>query len=642
MDPDPYQPLLLFALRDFESSLIYQSVIIVVLLLVSGLIAAAEIAYFSLTPTELKRLEEDTNASGNKRVLAIVNQPKKLLATVLLANNLINVAVVILFATFIDSLFEFSEGQEYIRFLIDAVAVTFLLLLVSEVVPKVYANQNAVKVAHFMAVPVQFLQGFLSPLTWILLRSTSLIDKRFRRRNKNITVDELGHALELTFKNQQADEEKKILEGIVKFGNTDASEIMRPRMDVVAVEQTTDFSAIVPLIINSGYSRIPVYNDSIDKVTGVLVAKDILPFLDEKSGFEWQKLMREPFFVPGNKKIDDLLSDFKTQRTHMAIVVDEYGGTLGIITLEDVLEEIVGDITDEFDDDDVTYTKIDDFNYVFEGKTHLKDIYKVLKIDGDDFEKSRGEADTLAGFLLEISGRILHKGEKIKHGRFLFTVEAADKKRIKQVKITINDIYDQLETSLKVKTTMILIPFFMLGLSSCGDSSISTPRPKGYFRIELPQQTYDSARTELPYTFIKNEAAELNQKSNNPADKNHTFLEYKKLRATLYLSYFEVDTNLSVLIDDCHALAYNHTSKADDILPVKIAYTQNKVNGLIYEFKGNAATPLQFYVTDSTKNFLRGSLYFYATPNYDSIKPVLDYVRKDLDKMLETLRWRVK
>ena len=634
-DPLP----LLFAIKEFDSAIIYQSLIIAVLLLASGLIAAAEIAFFSLTPSEIKSLEESENPSA-KRVVEIVDKPKKLLATVLLGANLINIAIVILFAALIDSLFEFNKGQEYIKFLIDAIAVTFLLLLVCEVVPKVYANQNAIKVANFMAVPIQFLEGILKPLAWILLSSTSLIDKRFRQRSKNLTVDDLGQALELTFKNQTSDEEKRILEGIVRFGNTSASQIMRSRMDVVAVDETTSFEELVPLIISSGYSRVPVYTNSLDKIIGVLVAKDLLPHIDGPTDFDWKTLMREPFYVPGNKKIDDLLSDFRHERTHMAVVVDEYGGTLGIITLEDVLEEIVGDITDEFDDEDITYTKIDDNNYVFEGKTHLTDIYKVLKIEGDEFEKQKGEAETLAGFLLEISQRFLRKNEKIKFDRYLFTVEAADKKRIKQVKITINTMQNP-ESNPKVKSILIMLPvLFAMALTSCGEDA-TTPRPPGYFRIELPPEEYDSASTEM-YSFLKNKASVYSQKSTNEKEKGYTVLAYPKLKATYYFSYFEPDTNLSKLIDDCHALAYNHTGKADDIVPVKVDYPDSDVHGLIYEFKGNAATPIQFYVTDSSDNFLRGSLYFYAKPNYDSIQPVLQYVRKDLDKLLSSLKWKTK
>ena len=627
---------LLFALQPFNSDLIYQSLIIVVLLVASGLIAAAEIAFFSLTPTEVRRLEESESKSG-KRVAKIVNEPKKLLATVLLGANLINIAIVILFAALIDTMFVATEGQ---KFLIDAIAVTFLLLLVCEVIPKVYANQNAIKVANFMAVPFQFLETSLKPLAWILLSSTTLIDKRFRRRSKNITVDELGHALELTFKNQKSDEEKRILEGIVKFGNTSASQIMRSRMDVIAIDNTISFQELVPTILGSGYSRIPVYVDSLDKIIGILVAKDLLPHIDGPIDFDWKTLIREPFYVPGGKKIDDLLSDFRHERTHMAVVVDEYGGTLGIITLEDVLEEIVGDITDEFDDEDITYTKIDDSNYVFEGKTHLTDIYKILKIDGAEFEKHRGEAETLAGFLLEISKRFLNKNEKIKFGNYLFVVEAADKKRIKQIKITINPVSIGQEFSIKGKKINVLIPLiFAIGLISCGEEA-TTPRPPGFFRLNLPEQVYDSANTSS-YTFQKSIHAIFSKKSEAENEKGYMVLAYPKLKATFYFSFFDPDTNLSKLIDDCHALAYNHTGKADDIVPVKVDYPTNDVHGLIYEFKGNAATPIQFYVTDSVNNFLRGSLYFYAKPNYDSIKPVLQYVRKDLDKALSSLKWKI-
>jgi gliding motility-associated lipoprotein GldD len=324
---------------------------------------------------------------------------------------------------------------------------------------------------------------------------------------------------------------------------------------------------------------------------------------------------------------------------HLAVVVDEYGGTLGIITLEDVLEEIVGDITDEFDDEDITYTKIDDHNYVFEGKTHLVDIYKVLKIEGDDFEKSRGEADTLAGFLLEISGRFLQKNEKITFAHYLFTVEAADKKRIKQVKITIREKEENSKNG-NGKKLMALLPFLFM-LASCGGDEAGIPRPRGYFRIDLPKAEYDSLQTSEPFTFIKNRIARFQEKSNRPQEENFTLLEYPKLKATIYLTYLTVnDTNLAYLVNDCHTLAYDHAIKADDIVPDRIDHNEHNVHGLIYDIKGNAATPLQFYVTDSTRHFLRGSLYFYARPNYDSIQPVLQYIRKDLDTALSTLRWK--
>jgi len=633
-DPLP----LLFALKQFDNAIIVQSLIILVLLVVSSLIAAAEIAFFSLTPSEVLALEQDDHPTS-KKVVKMLADPKRFLATVLLGLNLVNIVVIILFATMIDIVFEFDADQEYLRILIDAGAVTFLLLLVTEVVPKVYATRNALKVVNTMVVPIQALTSILRPLSWVLLSTTSVFEKRFRRTYEKITVDELGHALELTFKNETSEEEKRILEGIVRFGNTSVSQIMKPRMDVIAVDESTNFKELIPVIIDSGYSRIPVYKETIDKIIGILVVKDLLPHMDEPAGFEWQKFIRPSFYVPGNKKIDDLLSDFRHEKVHLAVVVDEYGGTLGIITLEDVLEEIVGDITDEFDDEDITYTKIDDHNYVFEGKTHLVDIYKVLKIDGDDFEKSRGEADTLAGFLLEISGRLMQKSEKITFENYLFTVEAADKKRIKQVKITINDKEENGNGNL-LKKTLVLIPLVML-MVSCGGDEGGIPRPRGYFRIELPAATYDSVQTTQPFTFIKNKQALFQEKSSNPQDKNFTVLTYPKLKATIYLTYLTVnDTNLAYLINDCHALVYDHAVKADDIVPDRVDYNTNKVHGLVYDIKGNAATPLQFYVTDSTRHFLRGSLYFYARPNYDSILPVLKYIRHDLDTGLSTLKWK--
>ncbi len=633
-----FHSILLFAVREFDHTVIYHTLIILLLLVLSGLISAAEIACFSLSPSELKFLR-DQETGNHKRLLHILETPKKLLAGLLLGYNLLNIAIVILFAELIDeSLFSFNEKEHLLRLFIDAIAVTFLLLIVCEVVPKVYANQNPLKVALFMTFPITIIETILKPFIWLMLSTTSIIDKRIKRKNTSITVHELGHALELTYHGQTSSEEKKILEGIVKFGNTSVSQIMHPRMDVSGIDYSSTFQNVVHAIVNSGYSRFPVFDGNMDKIKGVLVAKDLLPFID-KDEYDWKVLIRDPFFVPQNKKIDDLLSDFRHERTHIAIVVDEYGGTLGIVTLEDVLEEIVGEITDEFDDDQISYTKIDDNNYVFEGKTLLIDVYRILKTEGEIFEKCKGEADTIAGFLLELTGRFLAKNEKINFSKYTFTVEALDKKRIKQVKVTIHDTPNQL--SINFKSILFFFPILIF-FYGCGDESASVPRPRGYFRINLPLANYDTSYLNgTDFTFLQNKNADFYFKSPDAKEKSYTILEYKKLKATFYLSYFSInDTNLAIMIDDCHALAYNHTGKADDIESVLVSEKLNKVHGLIYEFKGNAATPLQFYITDSTKHFLRGSLYFYARPNFDSIKPVLDYIRTDLDTMLSTLHWK--
>lgn len=296
-----------------------------------------------------------------------------------------------------------------------------------------------------MAIPLQGLKTFFKPLSYFLISVTSVIDKRVKKRGTDISVDHLEQALELTSDEEIEDQEAKMLKGIVKFGNTDVKQIMKPRLDVTAFSEDVKYFELLKEIEKCGFSRIPVYAESLDKVKGVLYIKDLLPYLQEKDDFKWNTLLRNPFFVPENKKIDDLLKEFQESKIHLAVVVDEYGGTSGVVTLEDIIEEIVGEITDEFDDDDIVYSKLDENNYVFEGKTPLVDVYKILDIEGDIFENSKGESDTLGGFLMEISGKILKKHEKLSFQNYNFTIEAADKRRIKQVKITIHEVQEDEE-----------------------------------------------------------------------------------------------------------------------------------------------------------------------------------------------------
>jgi gliding motility-associated protein GldE len=310
-------------------------------------------------------------------------------------------------------------------------------LLLGEVIPKIYANRSPLKLAAFMAFPVYYLRTFLKPFSSILVSSTNFIDKRIKKRGHNISVNELSQALELTSDENDTDEDQKILEGIVRFGNLDVKQVMTSRVDVVSIDEKLSFSDVISIILESGYSRIPVHKDNFDNIRGVLYIKDLLSYLEEKDNFDWTKLIRKPFFVPENKKIDDLLREFQSKKTHLAIVVDEYGGSSGIISLEDILEEIVGEISDEFDDDDLVYSKLDEYNYVFEGKTSLNDVYRVLDISGELFEEEKGESESLAGFALEIFGRIPQKNEKTKFNDYLLTVDAADKRRIKRIKITL-------------------------------------------------------------------------------------------------------------------------------------------------------------------------------------------------------------
>ncbi len=410
-----------------------ESIALVFLLFCSAMISGTEIAFFSLSKTDLDLLSKEHSPAGD-RVLSLLNKPKKLLATILIANNFINILIVLLFAVLGTYFFENLEAG--IRFLIEVVLITFLILLFGEVLPKVYATRNSIPFALFMANPVVYLNRLLSPVSYLLTGLTGVVERRLGKKDNDFSVEKLSQALELTADNATTKDEKNILEGIVAFGNTETVQVMKPRIDIFAIPDDASFPEVLSKIISNGFSRNPVYHENIDEVIGVLYAKDLLPHLT-KTEFNWQALVRAPYFVPENKKLDDLLIDFQEKKNHLAIVVDEYGGTSGLVTLEDVIEEIVGDISDEFDSDDLVYSKLDANNYVFEGKTALKDFYRVLDIAPKNFELHKGEAETLAGFILEISGKFPKKFEKINFEAFVFTVEAVDRKRIKQLKVTL-------------------------------------------------------------------------------------------------------------------------------------------------------------------------------------------------------------
>lgn len=405
-------------------------------IVMSALISGSEVAFFSINNKDKNELEGEGDKSS-LRILQLLERPKKLLATILIANNFINVAIV-MFSTFVmNELFNEEAIPPRWKFAIQVVLVTFIILLLGEVMPKVYATRYKIKLAKLMASPLVVIQAMVGGLSNLLVASTSIIDKKIKKKRENISVDDLGYALDLTEDLSNNTEEKKLLEGIVKFGQTDVKQIMKPRIDVVAIEYSTSYSEVLASVVKGKYSRIPVYEDTFDSIKGVLYTKDLLSYLVDKNGFDWTKLIREAKFVPENKKLDDLLKDFQEQKKHIAIVVDEYGGSSGIVTLEDILEEIVGDITDEFDDDDIVFSKIDDNTFVFEGKTSLMDMYRVLEIEGAGFEEEKGEADTIAGFCIEQAGKILLKNERINFRNYVFVIEAADKRRIKQVKVII-------------------------------------------------------------------------------------------------------------------------------------------------------------------------------------------------------------
>ena len=404
---------------------------LIVLLCISGLISGTEVAFFSLTKADL----EDESNLNLKQVNQLLEGPKKLLATILIANNFVNILFILLF-TYVGDYFFSNLSSPIIKFLIEIVLVTFLILLFGEVLPKIYASRNAYGFASFMAKPMVFLNSMLSFLSKPLMSLTKIVERKLSKKQTDFSVEVLSQALELTSKGATTKEEKKILQGIVNFGNTDTSQIMCPRMDIFALASDEDFIEVTEKIISKGHSRIPVYKENIDNIIGILYTKDLIPHINKKT-FQWKKIIREAFFVPENKKLDDLLKEFQDMKNHMAIVVDEYGGTSGLITLEDIVEEIVGDISDEFDQNDLSYSKLDDLNYVFDGKITLKDFYKVLQIEESIFEEHKFEAETLAGFILEITGKFPKKNDKVSFKNYNFIIEAIDKKRIKQVKVNL-------------------------------------------------------------------------------------------------------------------------------------------------------------------------------------------------------------
>lgn len=416
--------------------------LVLLLLICSALISSSEVALFSLTPSQKAKLSESKNAS-DQRIIELLEKPdreqgpKRLLATILIANNAVNIAIVLLSTQLASSWFPDGENPAWVKTLIDVVVITFTIVLFGELIPKVYATGHNLQVSRFMVIPLLAIQKILSPLTWFLMGTSSLLERGMRNQTRsNISVDELGHALELTADDERTEEEHKILEGIVTFGGKEASQIMTPRMDIVFLNYDDSFLKVMGIVMDKGYSRIPVMKDSPDEIVGFLFIKDLLPHIDETE-FNWQHLIKQPFFIPENKKIDDLLQEFQHAKIHLAIVVDEYGGTSGLVTLEDILEEIVGEISDEFDEEELQYSRLNDSTYVMEGKITLVDMYKIIEMDTTLFEEARGDSGTLAGFLIEQAGRIPEKGDTIHFAGFTFTVEAADKRKIKRVKITL-------------------------------------------------------------------------------------------------------------------------------------------------------------------------------------------------------------
>ncbi len=413
----------------FTPGIAVNILVCLMLLVLSAMISGAEIAYFSLSPKDIDFLKNHETKT-NKLILKHLQKPELLLATILIGNNFVNVGIVILTTFIVSSIVNFG-GANTLQFIIETVGITALILLFGEITPKVYASHFSRKFASVMAYPLMIMIKLFKPLSVILVNSSNVVNKRLEKKHRSLSMDELSHAVELT--SGDIEEEKEILEGIVKFSNIKAEEIMTARVDVVDLDIKWDFNKVLHVINESGFSRLPVFEDTPDNIKGILYVKDLLLHIDKGASFRWQKLIREAYYIPESKKINDLLREFQMQKTHMAIVVDEYGGTSGIITLEDVLEEIVGEISDEMDVDEDTYRKLPDGTYIFEGKTLLNDFFKITDIDEDAFDEVRGDAETLAGLMLEIKGAMPEKNETIEFRNYRFLILAADSRRIKKL-----------------------------------------------------------------------------------------------------------------------------------------------------------------------------------------------------------------
>ena len=468
MEPEPDSPYLFFSFLFFmplmavDTSILLLGVLLILLITASSLVSSSEVAYFSLTPTDLSEISDAGDETGN-RIVRLLRRPNYLLATILISNNLVNIAIILVLARFLNllipdtayqsagafihqylpfSYFSVEANTNFIELLITVGLVTFILVLFGEVIPKVYAQLNRVGVARFNSRLLSILSKLTLPISAILVNSTSFIENKFfeNSNNKQTSMEDIDEAIDLAVGDDESSiEEKGILRGIIKFGDVPVKQITKSYVDVVSVDFKDKYDVLMQTARDSGYSRIPIIDESFDNITGILYIKDLLPYLNEEADIEWQSLIRtDVFYVPEAKKLDDLLEDFQKQKQHIAIVVDEFGGSSGIVTLEDVIEEVIGDIKDEFDEDgEIEYKKIDEFNYLFEGKTLINDMNRVISAPPEHFDDQRGDADSLAGLVLELSGYIPRVGEIFDSNGYFFKVVTVNKRRIEQILVTL-------------------------------------------------------------------------------------------------------------------------------------------------------------------------------------------------------------
>lgn len=607
------------------------------LLLISGLISASEVAFFGMSPKTMEALET-THPKTFAKVNHLLAHPNRLLATILISNNFTNILIVLLSSMASSSLPFLAAWPSWLQFAFQALGVTSIILIFGEIFPKILATHRGKGVLVLMATPLSVVGLITRPLGSLLLLSGRLITGNATKGGQTLSNEELSAVIDMAEGVEISDEERKIWKGIVEFGKITASETMKPRTDIVGIETKKSYQQVLALILQSGYSRIPVYSESLDQVSGILYVKDLIPYLSEQAGFNWNQLARKPFFVPENKPIDDLLKEFQLKKMHMAIVVDEYGGCSGLITLEDIIEEIVGEINDEFDDEEIVYSKLDEHTFVFEAKTTLIQMCRIVDLPFEALGPAGEEADTIAGLLLHLHQKLPAKGVKINTPKIEYCVESADQRRIKRVKVYIKH-------AEKEKTGgLALFWAFLMGFSlmSC-DAVVPQPKPKGYPRIELPSNASKALNYPGPFEFEIAQVAVVRPAPERPEFPGGLWLniDYPDFRSTIYLTYLPVTNNLPELLDAANQQVYQgHVTMSEGIEERALVDSERKVFGRVFQLLGPVATPVQFYLTDSARHFLRGSLYFNYAANYDSIAPILTYLNQDIDRMMSSLVWK--
>jgi len=607
------------------------------LLLISGLISASEVAFFGVSPKTMEALET-THPKTFAKVNNLLAHPNRLLATILISNNFTNILIVLLSSMASSGLPFLAAWPSWLQFAFQALGVTSIILIFGEILPKILATHRGKGVLVLMATPLSVVGLITRPLGSLLLLSGRLITGNATKGGQTLSNEELSAVIDMAEGVEISDEERKIWKGIVEFGKITASETMKPRTDIVGIETKKSYQQVLALILQSGYSRIPVYSESLDQVSGILYVKDLIPYLSEQAGFNWNQLARKPFFVPENKPIDDLLKEFQLKKMHMAIVVDEYGGCSGLITLEDIIEEIVGEINDEFDDEEIVYSKLDEHTFVFEAKTTLIQMCRIVDLPFEALGPAGEEADTIAGLLLHLHQKLPAKGVKINTPKIEYCVESADQRRIKRVKVYIKH-------AEKAKTgDLALFWAFLMGFSlmSC-DAVVPQPKPKGYPRIELPSNASKALNYPGPFEFEIAQVAVVRPAPGRPEFPGGLWLniDYPDFRSTIYLTYLPVTNNLPELLDAANQQVYQgHVTMSEGIEERALVDSERKVFGRVFQLLGPVATPVQFYLTDSARHFLRGSLYFNYAANYDSIAPILTYLNQDIDRMMSSLVWK--